>query len=72
MSLKLWGQPVYGPIRDILISVSNGGLLIAISALGLGTSLAAIFSLSWRHIGLMLLVTLLMLFVVAAGVTIAR
>jgi uncharacterized membrane protein YadS len=41
--------PVYAPVRGLFILLSTAGLLIAIAALGLGTSLTAIRSLGWRH-----------------------
>ena len=37
-------------IKAPLIEASTWGLLIAISALGLGTSLPAIAALGWRHV----------------------
>ena len=42
--------PVYGPVKAVLAEASNWGLLIAIGALGLGTSLTAIARLGWRHV----------------------
>ncbi|MFN3673668.1 MAG: YeiH family protein [Bosea sp. (in: a-proteobacteria)] len=44
----------YGPLRDLLLEISRWGLLVAIAALGLGTSIGAMARLGWRH---MLLVT---------------
>lgn len=64
-------QPVYAPVRDALIQISSAGLLIAISALGLGTSLSAIFALSWRHIGTILGTTGVILAFVTAGLLVA-
>jgi uncharacterized membrane protein YadS len=34
----------------LLVEASTWGLLLAIGALGLGTSLAAIVALGWRHV----------------------
>jgi len=41
--------PVYAPAKGALVEASNWGLLLAISALGLGTSAKAILTLGWRH-----------------------
>lgn len=42
--------PVFEPIKSVLISFSTWGLLLAIAALGLNTSLRSVTSLGWRHI----------------------
>jgi len=42
--------PLFTPLKAILIELSNWGLLIAIGALGLGTSVATIIGLGWRHV----------------------
>ena len=42
-------MPLYTPLRSILLELSRWGLLIAIAALGLGTSVRMILSLGWRH-----------------------
>lgn len=47
--------------------VSTWGLLIAIAALGLGTSLTAITQLGWRHVATVFGATLVILGVVAGG-----
>jgi len=39
----------YHSIKPILVEASRWGMLIAISALGLGTSLGALLSIGWRH-----------------------
>jgi uncharacterized integral membrane protein (TIGR00698 family) len=59
--------PGFGPAKAILIEVSTAGLLIAIAALGLGTSLTAIAALGWRHILTVIGTTLVLLLVVTAG-----
>ncbi len=41
---------IYQPLRDGLLEASRWGLLIAIAALGLGTSIAAMARLGWRHL----------------------
>lgn len=43
---------VYLPLRDALLEASRWGLLVAIAALGLGTSMAAMARLGWRHLAL--------------------
>lgn len=40
----------YLPMKAVLVEVSRWGMLIAIAALGLGTSFSALFSIGWRHI----------------------
>ncbi|MGJ3265121.1 MAG: YeiH family protein [Salinarimonas sp.] len=54
-------QPVYLPVRDAAEVASTWGLLIAIGALGLGTSLSAIARLGWRHIATVTGTTLVIL-----------
>jgi uncharacterized integral membrane protein (TIGR00698 family) len=45
-----WLAPIYAWLKPWLLSFSSWGLLLAIGALGLGTSLSAIAKLGWRHI----------------------
>ena len=59
-------------IKLPLIEASTWGLLIAISALGLGTSLTAIAALGWRHVATVAGTTLVILAVVTAGLTMLR
>ncbi|MDB5643652.1 MAG: hypothetical protein JWN07_2969 [Hyphomicrobiales bacterium] len=47
--------------------VSTWGLLVAIAALGLGTSVTAITRLGWRHVATVLCATLVIFAVVAGG-----
>jgi len=42
--------PVFVPAKALLIEVSTWGLLIAIGALGLDTSITTIVALGWRHV----------------------
>jgi len=58
--------PVYVPLREVLILASTWGLLIAIAALGLGTSVRAMAILGWRHIATVSATTLVIL-VLATG-----
>ena len=55
-----------------VVMASTGGLLIAIAALGLGTSIAAIGTLGWRHIATVGATTLVILVVVTAGLALMR
>ncbi|MCZ8271861.1 MAG: YeiH family protein [Methylobacterium sp.] len=41
---------VYHPVKAVLGEVSRWGLLIAIAALGLGTSVTQLLSIGWRHV----------------------
>ncbi len=43
-------QPLYLPLKDALLHISSWGLLIAIAALGLGTSIKAISAVGARHL----------------------
>jgi uncharacterized integral membrane protein (TIGR00698 family) len=58
---------LYAPIKDALVFASTWGLLIAIAALGLGTSLTAIRTLGWRHVATVSGTTVVILVVVTAG-----
>jgi uncharacterized membrane protein YadS len=59
--------PGYGPVKSVLVHASTWGLLIAIAALGLGSSLSAIAALGWRHVATVSGTTLLLLLIVAAA-----
>lgn len=58
---------VYPPIRTLLLAVSTWGLLIAIAALGLGTSLGAMARLGWRHLVLVTGTSLVILVIVTGS-----
>ena len=62
----------YAPLKVALIDASNWGLLLAIGALGLGTSLSAIAALGWRAIATVVGTTLTILVVVTGGLLILR
>jgi uncharacterized membrane protein YadS len=64
--------PAFAQIKAPLIEVSTWGLLIAISALGLGTSLPAIAGLGWRHIATVTGTTIVILAVATAAVMLVR
>lgn len=59
---------IYLPIRDILLDISRWGLLIAIAALGLGTSIAAMARLGWRHLAVVTGTSLNILVVATGGI----
>jgi uncharacterized integral membrane protein (TIGR00698 family) len=68
-------EPLYGSLKGPLVMLSNGGLLMAIAALGLGTSLTSVAALGWRHVAVVTGTTLVILVVVSAGLmlqTLAR
>jgi uncharacterized integral membrane protein (TIGR00698 family) len=58
---------IFARIKAPLIEASTWGLLIAIAALGLGTSLTAIAALGWRHVMTVTGTTVVILVVVTAG-----
>ena len=58
--------PFYAPVKYVLVEASAWGLLIAIAALGLGSSVSAVAALGWRHIAIVTGTTLVILLVVAA------
>jgi uncharacterized integral membrane protein (TIGR00698 family) len=58
--------PVFTPVKAILIEISTWGLLIAIGALGLGTSIATMVALGWRHVATVVASTAV-IFVVVTG-----
>lgn len=59
--------PLYAPVKSALGIFSTWGLLIAIAALGLDTSPAAVARLGWRHVATVSGTTLVILIVVTAG-----
>jgi uncharacterized integral membrane protein (TIGR00698 family) len=63
---------IFVQVKAPLIEASTWGLLIAISALGLGTSLTAIAALGWRHVATVIGTTLVILLVVTGGLIMLR
>jgi uncharacterized integral membrane protein (TIGR00698 family) len=59
--------PAYAPVKSALTEASIWGLLLAIGALGLGTSVKTIIGLGWRHITTVLGATAVIFVIVAAG-----
>ncbi len=58
---------VPAPIKGALIEASRWGLLIAIGALGLGTSVTAMARLGWQHVAIVTGTTIVVLVVATAG-----
>jgi uncharacterized integral membrane protein (TIGR00698 family) len=59
--------PIYAPVKAVLVDISTWGLLLAIGALGLGTSVKTIAGLGWRHITTVLGATAVIFIVVTGG-----
>jgi uncharacterized integral membrane protein (TIGR00698 family) len=64
--------PLYAPIKNVLVEASNWGLLLAIGALGLGTSVKTIVGLGWRHITTVMGSTAVILVIVTGGLMLMR
>jgi uncharacterized integral membrane protein (TIGR00698 family) len=65
-------MPVYAPVKSVLVEISTWGLLLAIGALGLGTSVKTIIRLGWRHITTVLGATAVMFMMVTGGLMLLR
>jgi uncharacterized integral membrane protein (TIGR00698 family) len=64
--------PVYAPVKAVLSEASTWGLLLAIGALGLGTSFKTIIGLGWRHIATVVGSTAVIFAVVTGGLLAMR
>jgi len=64
--------PVYASVKSVLVEVSTWGLLLAIGALGLGTSVKTIIGLGWRHITTVLGASVVIFAVVTGGLLLTR
>jgi uncharacterized membrane protein YadS len=64
--------PIYAPIKALLGQASNWGLLLAIAALGLGTSFSAIRALGWRHVATTIGTTIVILVIMTGGLMALR
>jgi uncharacterized integral membrane protein (TIGR00698 family) len=64
--------PVYAPVKSVLVEASTWGLLLAIGALGLGTSVKTIFALGWRHIATALATSAVIFVIVTGGLLLLR
>jgi uncharacterized integral membrane protein (TIGR00698 family) len=65
-------MPIYAPTKSVLAEVSTWGLLLAIGALGLGTSVKTIVGLGWRHITTVLGTTAVIFVMVTTGLILMR
>ncbi|HET7384279.1 MAG TPA: putative sulfate exporter family transporter [Pseudolabrys sp.] len=65
-------MPVYAPVKSVLVEASTWGLLLAIGALGLGTSVKTIIGLGWRHVTTVLGATAAIFVVVTGGLLLMR
>ena len=63
---------LYAPVKLVLSEASRWGMLIAIAALGLGTSLGALLSLGWRHAAIFCGAGLVILVVGTGGILLMR
>jgi uncharacterized integral membrane protein (TIGR00698 family) len=64
--------PIYAPIKSLLGELSTWGLLLAIAALGLGTSFGAVRALGWRHVATVTFTTIVILVVATGGLMFLR
>ena len=64
--------PLYAPVKSVLVEASTWGLLLAIGALGLGTSVKTIIGLGWRHVTTVLGTTAVILVVTTGGLLLLR
>lgn len=72
LPLAPWAAPVAVPVKAVLIELSSWGLLIAIGALGLGTSLATIVALGWRHVATVFATSAVIFAVITGGLLVER
>lgn len=59
-------------IKTVAGEISRWGLLIAIGALGLGTSVQAVLAVGWRHVAVVCGTTLVILFVAIGGIALLQ
>jgi uncharacterized integral membrane protein (TIGR00698 family) len=64
--------PAFGRTKAVLIEASIWGLLIAIGALGLDTSIKSIIALGWRHVATVIASTAVIFAVVTGWLLLAR
>lgn len=62
-------EAIYLPVRAFLNTLSTWGLLIAISALGLGTSVSSLSSVGWRHMLVFVLSSFVLLACIMLGLS---
>ena len=63
--------PAIMPIKSTLIEASNWGMMLAIAALGLGTTVTSLLSVGWRRISIAVGTTLVILVAATLGMAIA-
>jgi uncharacterized integral membrane protein (TIGR00698 family) len=59
--------PVYGPVKAVLDVAANWGLLLAIAALGAGTTVTELRYINWRHGAVFFAATAVILLAVVLG-----
>ena len=64
--------PAYAPVKSALVEASNWGLLLAIGALGLGTSVKTIVALGWRHIATAVATSAVIFLIITGGLMLTR
>jgi uncharacterized membrane protein YadS len=64
--------PLYQSVKTVLVEASSWGLLIAIGALGLGTSVSALSALGFRHIVTVVGATVVIAVIVTGGLLALR
>ena len=63
---------LYASMKTIAVEASNWGLLLAIAALGLTTSVKAIIGLGWRHVAVVLGATAVVLVIMTGGLALLQ
>ncbi len=64
--------PAFVPVKAVLIEASTWGLLIAIGALGLDTSVTTIVALGWRHVATVVAATAVIFAMVTGCLLLAK
>jgi len=59
--------PIFEPVKAGLGTLSTWGLLLAIAALGLGTSFRSFAALGWRHIATLVATAAVILVIMTGG-----
>jgi uncharacterized integral membrane protein (TIGR00698 family) len=63
---------IYSPLKAGLVELSSWGLLLAIGALGLGTSPKTIFAFGWRHMATAVATSAVIFAIVTGGLLLMR
>jgi uncharacterized membrane protein YadS len=64
--------PLYATMKAMAVNASNWGLLLAIAALGLATSVKAIIGLGWRHMAVVLGASVVVLAIMTGGLALLQ